>query len=367
VIGCRGAWVHTSRRWWITAVLCVLVSACHGSAAVPLPPTAEPSSKDGLDSSLPLRAKIFLVAGGHDSANFAQEIVDQRRIWRAAGFAEDEIACYWAKPTAKAFIADRAQYESLTDELRSCHRADPRVLRRHIEAVARRRGTADQVPFVYLYITSHGSRSVLADARASKQRRNRELAAGTTPCERRLLDRPAIVLAGSRPGALHVPSIVEAMRNGAEPDDLFLTPHSLRTAMATLGPDVPKIVVLQGCYTGGFIGAGGNPRSLDGLATLANLTLITAARHDRTSFGCQPGVDRTEFGRAYNQVLAATSRLEDPPRVWWRSVYNETRSRVERREGRRYAGRSYPRFFRSKRRVPPAPSHGERCVAPSVL
>jgi hypothetical protein len=298
----------------------------------------------------------LLIAGGDDSANFAQEVVDQRRIWRAAGFADDEIVCYWAAPTKKALAADRAQYEALAEEMRACHSAEPALLRRHLETIARRHRTHAPLPFIYLYVTSHGTRSVLADARESARLEAREAARRATPCERRLVDRPAMVLAGSRPGSLHLPSILSALRAGAELDDLMLTPTGLRDALAELPPELPKIVVLQGCYTGNFIGSGGRPSQLDGLAALPRLRLITAARHDRASFGCQPGTDRTEFGGAYNDVLATTRNLEHPPRVRWRRVYRRTRALIEDREAEVRRLPSQPRFFRSpERRRPSAP------------
>lgn len=52
-----------------------------------------------------------------------------------------------------------------------------------------------------------------------------------------------------------------------------------------------KVVVVSACYSGGFI----EPLKNDG--TL----IITAARHDRTSFGCADDNDFTYFGRAFFQ------------------------------------------------------------------
>lgn len=327
------------------------------------------------DGPLPERAKIFLVAGGSDAANFAQEVVDQRRIWREAGFEEDEIVCYWAKPTRRAFSADGPQYLALADELRGCYAARPELLRRHLETVARRRpptdapgsGTAtEQIPFVYLYVTSHGTQSILGDAEDTDRPQVRQAAASASRCEQELLDRHAMVLAADPAGALHLPSVLEALRAGADPDDLILTPASLRASLAHLPPDMPKLVVLQGCYSGGFIDEDGDPGTVDGLSDLPNLTLLTAARYDRSSFGCQTGADRTEFGRAYHRVLERTTGLSDPPRVRWKTVFRQTRILVEGREKEIYESRSHPGFFRSERRVQTNPSIEWRsCEAPS--
>ena len=50
-----------------------------------------------------------------------------------------------------------------------------------------------------------------------------------------------------------------------------------------------KVVVISACYSGGFIDALKNDHTL----------VITAARHDRTSFGCSDTNDFTYFGRAF--------------------------------------------------------------------
>ena len=53
-------------------------------------------------------------------------------------------------------------------------------------------------------------------------------------------------------------------------------------------PFAYKVIVVSACYSGGFI-----PFLLDG-----KTTVITAARADRTSFGCTDDNDFTDFGRA---------------------------------------------------------------------
>ena len=50
-----------------------------------------------------------------------------------------------------------------------------------------------------------------------------------------------------------------------------------------------KIVVISACYSGGFIDALKNDTSM----------IVTAARADRTSFGCGSDSDITDFGRAF--------------------------------------------------------------------
>jgi hypothetical protein len=52
-----------------------------------------------------------------------------------------------------------------------------------------------------------------------------------------------------------------------------------------------RLVVMSACYSGGFLPALANPQTL----------VLTAARKDRTSFGCGPDSDITYFGRAWLQ------------------------------------------------------------------
>ncbi|WP_241155921.1 C13 family peptidase, partial [Pseudomonas viridiflava] len=62
-----------------------------------------------------------------------------------------------------------------------------------------------------------------------------------------------------------------------------------------------KVVVVSACYSGGFI-----PQIKD------DKTLVmTAARGDRTSFGCSDEADFTYFGRAlFAEALSSTDDLE---------------------------------------------------------
>lgn len=84
----------------------------------------------------------------------------------------------------------------------------------------------------------------------------------------------------------------------------WITPTDLRTALDGAGIDW-RVVIVSACYSGGFI---------DSLATPMSL-VITAARADRTSFGCGAESDITYFGRAFltealNQTTSLTGAFE---------------------------------------------------------
>jgi len=67
-----------------------------------------------------------------------------------------------------------------------------------------------------------------------------------------------------------------------------LTPGRLRDALDASGIRW-RVIVVSACYSGGFVNALRDPRTL----------VITAARHDRTSFGCGNASTITWFGLAF--------------------------------------------------------------------
>lgn len=122
-------------------------------------------------------------------------------------------------------------------------------LRRAVQAIAERSGPED---LVFIYLTSHGSRS-------------HELN----------LDQPRLQLAN-------------------------LPAEDLASLLAPLA-DRHKVVVISACYSGGFIPALKDDKTL----------LMTAARADRVSFGCSEEADFTYFGRAlFAEALQQTDDLQ---------------------------------------------------------
>lgn len=122
-------------------------------------------------------------------------------------------------------------------------------LRRAVQAIAERSGPED---LVFIYLTSHGSRS-------------HELN----------LDQPRLQLAD-------------------------LPADELATLLQPLA-DRHKVMVISACYSGGFIPALKDDKTL----------LMTAARADRVSFGCSEEADFTYFGRAlFAEALQQTDDLQ---------------------------------------------------------
>jgi hypothetical protein len=79
-----------------------------------------------------------------------------------------------------------------------------------------------------------------------------------------------------------------------------LSPRDLRAMLDASGARY-RVVIISACYSGVFVPALADPRTL----------VITAAAADRPSFGCEDGATWTYFGDAFfNQALRTASTLE---------------------------------------------------------
>jgi hypothetical protein len=79
-----------------------------------------------------------------------------------------------------------------------------------------------------------------------------------------------------------------------------ITPERLKSALAESGIRW-KVLIVSACYSGGFIDALKDDRTL----------IITAARRDRTSFGCGYGSDATYLAKAlFGEALTKTHSIE---------------------------------------------------------
>lgn len=278
---------------------------------------------------LPAATKVFLVAGGDDVGNFAAEVVEQRALWKQAGLRDDEIACYFAKPSRRALESDAQQLATLAPALRGCYPADPATLHAHLRQAARA-----APPFLYLFVSGHGLPPLLRwkadvdDVSLLPQRL--QLRRG----EVGRFDRHAIGLeAGDGPGLGEVSEILAAHRAGAPVEALVFTPDTLADALAELPAGSDKIVVLQACFAGGFIGRpdddGPSP-----LTRLPRVTLLAATAPERPSFGCGAGTARTYWGGAFNRVLAQALEQAPrlPPALPWAELHARVRFVVETME-----------------------------------
>ncbi len=257
--------------------------------------------------------RVMLVAGGDDVANFAAEVAGQRKIWRAAGLEDQQIECYWSKPTRRAYARDRRQYRRLVAAMQPCGPASAKRVLADLAALA-----DDPPEYLYLYITGHGVATL-----ASPQ-----VASVLPPDERALLGSAALALdaeVGMR--IQHTDALLRSHRAGLPDREIVLTPATLREVLAKLPESTRKIVVLQGCFSGAFIAGAGT------LAELANTVVLTAASADRPSFGCGSGTRTTFWGGALEHELKRRVHGGDTPdRLPWLELHEDVAARVTRLE-----------------------------------
>jgi hypothetical protein len=281
---------------------------------------------------LPPEAKIFLVAGSALASSFAREIVEQKKIWLGAGFKESEIACYYIVPYQEDFNDEPAEFRALAPELTHCYPANVKLLREHLGLAGSRKP-----PFLYLYVTSHGEQPATETLRTAKPTDDDywELKRET---KLPMYERHRIMIEGLPDGPASAGEILGAWRAGMPADELYLTPEPLANLLNERFKDVPKFVVLQGCFTGGFVPA---------LSLLHGTTIITAARRDRTSFGCDPGPYMTFFGEAYDAELRRAAR--DPREMNWSALFDGVSRRVSTLERlQKVKPASEPQFVTTK-------------------
>ncbi len=108
----------------------------------------------------------------------------------------------------------------------------------------------------------------------------------------------------------------------------FLTPAALDQALAQGCSDAPTVVVISACFSGSFA----QPPM-----ARANRIVLTAARPDRTSFGCQAGRRFTVYDRCLLEALPAGKT--------WLQVYENIKDCVSDEEERQDATPSEPQAW----------------------
>jgi hypothetical protein len=168
---------------------------------------------------------------------------------------------------------------------------------------------------VAAWLTDHG----IADAdihrlAASAGGRNRAVEPATL---RRILDRIAALQSGPDDGCFVFITSHGGRGLGIylSRQDEMLTPKALARALAQGCGEAPTVVVVSGCYSGSFA----QPPM-----AAPNRIVLTAARADRSSFGCAADRTYTDYDACLLGSLAHA--------MTWQAVFAETKDCVSRRE-----------------------------------
>lgn len=271
------------------------------------------------------KARVFLVAGTQWFSDHAKEIVEQKKFWLQNGYTEEQISCYYFPPTPE----DKETYKefsSLHDELRSCYLADPNILLNHIREVA-----ASNPESVYIYISSTGRKPMQQSSFKYK-----------TSADKTKMEQILALKKWSEPYYLEMvgffnnntywsysgvhKAIVFGPTKPEAADQYILTPRGLKAALATLPASTKKTVVLQGCYTEGFILPAKKVGAENTLAGLANISVITSSDADTNNLKCLDGYPTENFGESYAMALKKYSemlprRQDALSSMNWKKVY----------------------------------------------
>jgi hypothetical protein len=287
-------------------------------------------------------AWIFLIAGSLRGAGFAQEVIEQRRLWIERGADPSEIACYFVIPDQAHFDQDADQYRNLAPELRSCKLASMKSIAGDLARSATRPKSS-----LYVYVTSHGDQPLSFQVEESDD--PVEWAKANWLLKKYpALDRYMLALDADPQGTTNQNGLLDAIDAGTPPEHIFLTPDNFSAALQKFPGETVKTVVLQGCYSGGFVNDTPSVDSSSTLTSVDNITVITAARHDRPSFGCGLGEETTFFGGALLESLReGPDHLPDA--VDWPSVFAAASAKVTVLEGQFNFDPSHPVWFSNQK------------------
>lgn len=281
----------------------------------------------------PKTVKYILIAGGHDNANYAQEVLDLKKHWLSQGVKENEISCYYAMPCSHSLGEDQQHFYKIADEISKCHPASMSLIEKHMTAISKQKPD-----FVFFYTSGHGSGPLevvnklegLSEADKNEMKNRYEMYPQLNQYHL-LLDSTEKGVSFHSRHELH-----EKLDKNIPLENLYMTADGLHKVLKKFPETTSKYIVLQGCYSGGFLE---NNRFSD----IKKLTVLTASDATHTSFGCSPGTDRTFFGQAFLDSLTDTKGY--PTTLDWKKLSTVVLEKVKNIESYYGAGTSNPLLF----------------------
>jgi hypothetical protein len=107
-----------------------------------------------------------------------------------------------------------------------------------------------------------------------------------------------------------------------------LTPRRLAGILTRHCEDAPTVAILSGCHSGTFL----TPQM-----EADNRIILTAARYDRTSFGCSADYVYTYFDECFLEAIAEPGT--------WLTIFNRTKDCVAAKERRKAVTPSLPQAY----------------------
>jgi hypothetical protein len=183
------------------------------------------------------------------------------------------------------------------------------------------------------------------------------------------LDQYWLVYDGSSIGdAFNRHEVDEMIAAGEEKkEDFYFSPEVLKGLLNKPGfSKTQKIIILQACFSGGFLESP-EPKFQDQtLTSVSYLTLITAARFDRTSFGCDVGSQTTVFGGEFNHLISTHLHSQIPVQIDWSTLYSSLERNIRTREMELNLGDkpSLPQYFSNRISAHETDASDMNCLLP---
>ena len=246
--------------------------------------------------------KHFIIGGATDITTFGNEVLYHKKLLEISKAKISDVACYFNQPEFSQKYLDEKDYNFLKKYSKNCFAAEKKQFLSDIT-----QSLANGQDYIYLYFSSHGNRA-LKDSKCSLHSKFRlSLAGQIEDCQ----------------------------------ESNYLFPDELYQVLKSKPKSTKVFLVLQGCYSGGFL--------TDQMKSLPNTTIITASRADRTSFGCSSSNKYTYFGSSY---LKEVKKQKDSLSNWdWKELFERVSKAVEQKESRAKIPkdkRSVPQFFTGK-------------------
>jgi hypothetical protein len=308
----------------------------------------------GIEGDINPKTRIFLVGGGYPNATFSQEVADQKAYWLSQGYSKEQIACYYVPPPTISYdengnllkdakeLEVSKQFEQLKHSVENCFMASAKSLLRHIESLQKENPSS-----IYIYITAHGSpplknfsltqktspQSDLGDW--VKYEKNKKKWLKILSLEQ-WSNTYALQMAAVRKKSFdtyYFMNIIDLAFEFAEEypysvNDYLLTPNGLSAALNKLPHSTKKYLVLQGCFSGGFILPPQQAPQGNTLQNVPNISVLTASSSVRTSFGCGADDLRTYFGESYFESLKSFNKNKTFDSIDWQELHKKNNEKV---------------------------------------
>ena len=201
---------------------------------------------------------------------------------------------------------------------------------------------------LYLYATSHGFLPLSVLLKSTKNSKRKEIIQENLDLFPEF-DQFTMTLNATPDPKLDTASLLKIL-NALDTykysqQELLFTPQNLKNIIKEWPEDIQKFIVIQGCFSGGFVDSDIPKFREQSLRDTPNTTILTASRYDRSSFGCDFKSEKTYYGGAYIESL---KKKQTPiEKIDWKILHEEVNAKITQMEKKRNFKPSLPQFVKN--------------------